>query len=112
MMLQPTPPAPTPFDPFVFGRIQEGVVIIVIAVALAFVAIKVLGPMARAMARRLEGGAVSPELRAEIDQLRAEVAEADHLKSRVQELEERVEFAERMLSKGRDQDLLRRGGEG
>jgi tetrahydromethanopterin S-methyltransferase subunit G len=51
-----------------------------------------------------------PELRAEVDHLRDQLAEMDGLGSRVQELEERVEFAERLLSQKRDQDLLQRGG--
>src|SRR5262245_42649134 len=105
-LLPPTPPSLP-----IWVQVQEAVVMIVIAVALATVAVKVLGPIAKAWARRLEGAA-NPELRAEIDQLRDQVAEADQLRHRVQELEERVEFAERMLSQGRDQDLLRRGGGG
>ena len=74
------------------------------------VAIKVFGPLARAWDRKLEGKVGDPELRAEIDSLQDQLAEMDGLSSRVQELEERVEFAERMLSQKRDEDLLQRGG--
>ena len=45
-----------------------------------------------------------------MDTLRDQLAEMEGLSSRVQELEERVEFAERMLSRKRDEDLLQRGG--
>ena len=48
-------------------------------------------------------------VRLKIDRLNQLLAEMDGLGSRVQELEERVEFAERMLSQKRDQDLLQRG---
>ena len=46
-----------------------------------------------------------------MDNLRDQLAEMDGLRGRVQELEERVEFAERLLSQKRDQDLLQRGGD-
>lgn len=113
MILQtPAPPLPPPaMDPFIFGRIQETVVGIVLTIAFVIVAIKVFGPLARAWARKLEGKVGDPELRAEVDQLRDQLGEMDGLRTRVQELEERVEFAERMLSQKRDQDLLQRGRE-
>lgn len=107
----PAPPLPPAFDPFIFGRIQETVVGIVLTIAFVIVAIKVFGPLARAWARKLEGKAGDPELRAEVDQLRDQLGEVDGLRNRVLDLEERVEFAERMLSQKRDQDLLQRGGE-
>jgi len=111
-MIQVAPtPLPPGLDPtFAFGRIQETIAIIIIAVLMTITAVKVLGPIARAWARRIEGRVGDPELRAEVDQLRDQLAEADGLRTRVQELEERVEFAERMLSQKRDQDLLQRGG--
>jgi hypothetical protein len=106
------PPLPPGLDPtFAFGRIQETIAIVIIAVLMTVAAVKILGPLARAWARKIEGKAADPELRAEIDQLRDQLAETDGLRIRVQELEERVEFAERMLSQKRDQDLLQRGGE-
>ena len=85
--------------------------ILLVVALFAIVAVKVLGPVARAWARRLEGKVGDPELRAEMDHLRDQVAEMDGLRGRVQELEERVEFAERLLSQKRDQDLLQRGGD-
>ena len=111
-MIQVAPtPLPPGLDPtFAFGRIQETIAIIIIAVLMTITAVKVLGPIARAWARRIEGRVGDPELRAEVDQLRDQLAETDGLRTRVQELEERVEFAERMLSQKRDQDLLQRGG--
>ena len=102
-MLQttPLPPVPPPgFDPVFMGGMEDIIVAVVGAIAFTIVAIKVLGPLARAWARRLEGKAASPELRAEIDQLRDQLGEVDDLRHRVHELEERVEFAERLLAAG------------
>jgi hypothetical protein len=105
VILQPTPPTPPAFDPFIFGRLEEAVIGIVVTIALSIVAVKVLGPIARAWARRLEGKA-TPELRIEMDQVREQLAEVDELRARVLELEERVEFAERMLIQSGDPNLL------
>lgn len=113
-MQVPTPQAPLPPlgpDPnLIAERVTELVGLVLFMILFAVVAIKVFGPVARAWARKLEGKVGDPELRAEVDQLRAQLGEVDGLHSRVQELEERVEFAERLLSQKRDQDLLQRGG--
>ncbi|HSE51110.1 MAG TPA: hypothetical protein VLB00_02920 [Gemmatimonadales bacterium] len=105
----PLPPPAGPDPNFLIERLTETVGILLVVVLFAIVAVKVLGPVARAWARKLEGKVGDPELRAEVDHLRDQLAEMDGLGSRVQELEERVEFAERMLSQKRDQDLLQRG---
>ena len=113
MMQLPAPQAPLPpvADPNLMAeRVTEMVGMVLFMVLFAIVAIKVFGPLARAWARKLEGRAGDPELRAEVDHLRDQLAEMDGLGSRVQELEERVEFAERLLSQKRDQDLLQGGG--
>jgi anti-sigma-K factor RskA len=59
----------------------------------------ILGPIAWALARRL-GRKADPDsaLRAEVDQLHTRLAEMDSLQARVLELEERVDFAERLLA--------------
>lgn len=116
-MIQTPVPAPLPplppsgADPnLVLERVQESVMLLLVLIAFTIVAIKVLGPLARAWARKLEGKVGDSELRTEVDHLRDQLGEVDGLRTRVQELEERVEFAERMLSQKRDQDLLQRGG--
>lgn len=109
-------PAPLPLPPIgpdpnlLVERVQESVMMVLVLIAFTLVAIKVFGPLARAWARKLEGKVGDPELRAEVEHLRDQLGEVDGLRTRVQELEERVEFAERMLSQKRDQDLLQRGG--
>lgn len=57
-------------------------------------------PIAKAFARRVEGRAVpSDETLAELDALREELADLRALAPRLAELEERVDFAERLLAR-------------
>ena len=61
------------------------------------------GPVGRALARRLEDGAAAsmpPEALAELEDLRIRVAE----------LEERVDFSERLLAQQREPDRIAGGG--
>jgi Tfp pilus assembly protein PilO len=59
----------------------------------------ILGPITWALARRL-GRKADPDsaLRAEVEQLHTRLAEMDSLQSRLIELEERVDFTERLLA--------------
>ena len=105
MMLQgPMPPTPPPFDPNLIFM-QHGVplgVVTIVAAALA-AAVIILGPLVRAFARRVEGkGTVDTALRAEVDQLQARLGEVDILHNRVAELEERLDFTERLLAQAHD----------
>jgi hypothetical protein len=59
------------------------------------------GPLGQALARRLEGGAVEPA-----DQ-EAVLHALDEMRGRLAELEERVDFAERLLSQSREPERLR-----
>ncbi len=63
----------------------------------------VIPPLGRAIGRRLEGTPVPSD---ELSALRSEVEELRALASRVPELEERVDFAERMLAQGREPSRL------
>ena len=70
----------------------------------------VLYPLIRAIGRRIEGRwAADPARRAEVDQLRSRLDEVEVLQHRVMELEERVDFAERLLAQRRDPERLERG---
>jgi Tfp pilus assembly protein PilO len=51
-----------------------------------------------------------PGLRAELEDLRAQLAEQQDLRQRLTELEERVDFAERLLAQAK-RDRLSAGGE-
>jgi hypothetical protein len=58
----------------------------------------ILWPVMRALARRLDGSHADAGLRAEVDQLHHRLSEMDSLQGRLLELEERVDFAERVLA--------------
>ena len=62
----------------------------------------ILWPLMRAFGRRLEGKNVDSALRAEVEELHHRLADMDSLQARVLELEERVDFAERVLGQTHD----------
>jgi hypothetical protein len=104
--IPPTPPAPPapPFDPNLIFMNDGGPPAIVMIVALSLLAATIiLWPIMRALARRLEGKAdPDPALRAEVDNLQRRLGEVDTLQMRVTELEERLDFAERLLTRGQE----------
>jgi hypothetical protein len=72
---------------------------VIIAVALALGLVKIFrGPIGAAIAERIRGGAPAgdPGLAAEVD----------HLRGRLAEVEERLDFAERLLAQVREADQL------
>jgi hypothetical protein len=101
VILQGAPPQiPTPpFDPNLF-IMNGGAPALVMIVFLALAATTlILWPVMRAFGRRLEGKAHDAALRAEVEQLQHRLGDVDHLHQRVAELEERLDFAERMLAR-------------
>jgi len=76
---------------------------VVVAVALTIGLVKIFrGPVGSALADRIRGGqapAADPALTAELDQLRGRLAE----------VEERLDFAERLLARAREADQLSGG---
>jgi hypothetical protein len=109
MMLQgvpPTPPMPpsAQFDPNLIFLNEGGPPIVLLIVIAALTAtVIILWPLMRAFARRLEGkGGGDAALRAEVEQLHQRLGEVDTLQSRVAELEERVDFTERLLAQAHD----------
>ena len=110
--IPPTPPAPPVIvqgpdfiPPWV--TLPPGVTAL-IAVAFFAACAFVLYPLMRAIGRRIEGraGGSDPALRAEVEQLRGRLGEVEALQHRVMELEERVDFAERLLAQRREADRL------
>ena len=107
ILLQGVPPAPPippppPFDPNVFFMSDGGppTILLIVIAALAATVI-ILWPIMRAFGRRLEGKAdTDPALRADVEHLHARLGDVDALQARVAELEERVDFAERLLAHG------------
>lgn len=95
----PTPPS-IPFDPNLMVSSMDGPAMVMIAFLIVTACTIVLWPLARALARRLEGrGAVDAALRGDLEQLQHRLADVDALQMRVGELEERLDFAERLLAR-------------
>jgi len=76
----------------------------------------VLTPLARALARRLERGSAGSAnadveaLRSELGEFRTRVEAVEQVAARLEELEERLDFTERVLVKGREREALPGGG--
>ena len=102
MLQTPAPPAPEAFPPWVFNSGPSPVVFLIPIVAIIVTGI-VLFPLLRAWARRLEGRTVGS---AELEDLRARVASLEEQAMRVPELEERLDFAERLLADARERQRL------
>lgn len=78
----------------------DGPGLVIIVVALVFGLLKVVrGPVAEALADRLRGG-VPARHDAEL------TAEVDAMQTRLAEVEERLDFAERLLAQAREADQL------
>ena len=78
----------------------------------ALLAWKLLVPLVQALARRLEPANVaSVAVTGELADLRTRVQELEAQQGRVLELEDRVDFAERLLAQQRDPARLPAGGE-
>jgi hypothetical protein len=73
-------------------------------IAFAFVIVKVLGPIGAAIGHRIRGGRDSAP-----DHRLAE--EVDQLRTRLAEVEERLDFAERLLARGAQADQIPGGAQ-
>jgi Tfp pilus assembly protein PilO len=110
-LLQAIPPSPppVPFDPNLFASHVDAPAAVMITLLVMTAITIVLWPLARALARRLEGrGAVDAALRAEMEQLQHRLGEVDAMQVRLAEMEERLDFAERLLAQSREPDRLQR----
>lgn len=97
----PIPPNPDPnFDPNMLWMADDGpkVILMIVLAALAAATV-ILWPIMRALGRRMEHkGGPDPALKAEIEQLHQRLAEMEPMQARMTELEERLDFAERLLA--------------
>jgi Tfp pilus assembly protein PilO len=114
-MLQATPVPPLPPvmefpTPPPWVTLPPAVVLIAF-IAFCAVAGLVLWPLVHALAHRLEGRpqGADPELRAELEEMRARLAEVEGGQQRLAEVEERLDFAERLLTQRKDGAVLPRG---
>lgn len=68
------------------------------------------GPIGSALGRRLQGRPEPGDAQAEIEEMSARVAaEVDNVRARLAEVEERLDFAERLLTRGEEVNQLPRG---
>lgn len=92
--------------------INESLLIALVMITVLIGAVYILGPIARAFARRIEGRSIGVAMQDELHSLQERVSDVDTLRERLMELEERVDFTERLLAQpGRDKLLAGRGGE-
>jgi hypothetical protein len=101
-VLSPAPPAPLPPVEQLPVIVDTGVPWHEVAPALVMSvllvgAVFLLLPIVRAWARRIEGRGADPVVADELLQMRDRIAELDSISMRVHELEERLDFAERLL---------------
>ena len=109
IVVQAVPPVPPPVPSIPMQLDPPAIVMLVLLITVAVTLI--CWPIARAIARRLEGKpSVTPALQGELDQLHHRLADVDLLQQRVAELEERLDFTERLLARGESQATLPRGG--
>lgn len=102
LMQVEAPLPPVPPQVIVSGpeSLPPQVIVMIVLAALAAATI-VLFPLMRAFARRIEGRQQSDvALQADLDELRARVMELEQDRARVLDIEERVDFAERLLTQG------------
>lgn len=106
----PAPPLPDG-SVIIGGGPPEWIAPVAVLTLVIIVAGILLFPMARAWARRLEAESQNPALLDEVNQLRERVADLEEGAGRMHELEERLDFAERMLARRDEQVRLPREGE-
>jgi Tfp pilus assembly protein PilN len=113
MLVQGPPPIPNPpsipIDPNLIASTLDSPAIVMIVLLVMTACTIVLWPLVRALARRLEGrGGQDAALRGEVEHLQQRLGEVDQLQIRIADLEERLDFTERMLAQSREPDRLQR----
>jgi hypothetical protein len=101
----PQPPLPPGSEITLAGSLNDlAAVVLLLGAGLILAAL--IWPLIRALARRIEGGAPSTEMSADLEGLRERVRQLEAMQPRVAELEERVDFTERIVAKTREPDRL------
>jgi len=108
LTLQQIPLPPEPGGHMTVGGTLSDPAAVLITIAVMGTLLLLVWPLIRAFARRLEGGAASNELQAEVETLRSRVQQLEEGQGRLTELEERLDFAERLLAQSREPDRLQR----
>lgn len=94
VVLPPLPPLPPSGPPEWIAPVI--VVVVLTAAVLMF-------PVFRAFARRLDRHNLDDGVRGELEALHQRVAELEQVEARVADLENRIEFSERLLTRQREQ---------
>ena len=103
----PLPPQAPSTEMVVSGTLHDmAVVVLLLGAGLMFASL--IWPLIKAIARRIEGGAASADVQAELEGLRERVRQLEEMQPRMLELEERVDFTERIVAKSREPDRLQR----
>jgi hypothetical protein len=90
------------------GDVIQIIVIVGILVLVGRV-VRYIGPaIARRLGGDIDGGRRADLLHADVDELKARLAELEHDRDRLSELEERLDFTERMLAKPADAARMER----
>lgn len=82
----------------------EALLIATFGLSTLFVGFKLLHPIAQALGRRLGGGSGDSVSAQELEDLRLRVQELEGQQARMLELEERLDFTERLLTRQRERD--------
>ncbi len=106
----PTPPIPPAFqDPQIIiagGGPPEWIAPVAVTVLLIIVGGILFYPVVRAWARQIDRRGQDPMLLEEVQTLRDRVAELEQSLARMHEIEDRMDFAERMLTQQGDRARL------
>ena len=105
--MPPMPPQGPSSEMVVSGSLHD-MAVVVLLLGVGLMVVTLIWPLIRAIARRIEGGAAGAEVQAELEGLRERVRQLEEMQPRMLELEERVDFAERIVAKGREPDRLER----
>ena len=106
MMVPPQAPAP-PIPPAPGQEVSvsgslEGWDAIILLLCVAITIGVLVWPLIKAVARRIEAGAAVGDGRAELDALHERIRRLEEAQPRMAELEERVDFAERLLTRAQE----------
>lgn len=88
------------------GQVITAIVILTITAVGSYAAVSLI----QVLVKRLGGTSLpQDQLRTELDDLRARIEEGEQARDRIAELEERLEFAERLLAQQREAGKLAAG---
>jgi hypothetical protein len=110
LILQAVPPvaSPAPGSEMSVTGTLEGVAAVVLLLGAGLILAALIWPLIRAIARRIEGSSVAVQLQTELDALRERVRQLEEVAPRVAELEERLDFTERIVAQAREPERLQR----